>query len=136
MSLRISAEPAELPRVRAALHAAVDQTGFGAEEAAQIILAIDEALTNIIRHGYGGPCGKPIDIGLVSLSEGGRAGIRVTIRDFGRQVDPAVICGRDLDDVRPGGLGVHIIRSVMDEVNYGRAEEGGMRVTMKKWVNR
>jgi anti-sigma regulatory factor (Ser/Thr protein kinase) len=58
------------------------------------------------------------------------------VRDFGRQVDPSTIRSRSLDEVRPGGLGVHIIRSVMDEVEYSRAEGGGMRLRMLKYLPR
>ncbi|MCK4660052.1 MAG: ATP-binding protein [Phycisphaerae bacterium] len=134
VNLRILANPEELPRIRDALRSVVDRVGFTGDEPAQVVLAIDEALANVITHGYGGPCAKPIDICVSPLSEGSRAGIRVSIRDFGRQVDPVVICGRDLDDVRPGGLGVHIMRTVMDEVEYKAAEGTGMRVTMTKWV--
>ena len=136
MNLRISADPGELPQVREALTTLADQVGFEAGEAARIVLAIDEAVANVIKHGYGGACSEPIDIHVSAIEEQDRAGLRVSIRDFGRQVDPSAICGRDLDDVRPGGLGVHIIRTVMDEVEYGRADEGGMRVTMIKWVRR
>jgi len=132
--LRIPADPDQLQRVRKALMSAATGVGFNAEDAGQICLAIDEALANVIKHGYGGACDRPIDMCIRRLEDGERCGIHVSIRDFGRQVDPSDICGRDLDDVRPGGLGVHIMRSVMDEVEYERAAEGGMRVAMTKWV--
>ncbi len=134
MSLRISADPEELPQVREALAAAIRPIGFDGHEGAQIVLAIDEALANVIKHGYGGSCEQPIDIEITRLEERGRGGIRVSIRDFGRQVEPSVISGRDLDDVRPGGLGVHIMRTIMDQVEFACADGGGMRVTMTKWV--
>jgi anti-sigma regulatory factor (Ser/Thr protein kinase) len=125
-----------MPQVRETLTVLAEQVGFEADATAQLVLALDEALANVIKHGYGGRCAEPIDICMTPLWENGCGGVRVSIRDFGRQVDPAEICGRDLDDVRPGGLGVHIMRSVMDEVEYGRADEAGMRVTMTKWVKR
>lgn len=136
VSLRIEADPEELPRVREALLAVADQVGFDAGEAGKIVLAIDEALANVIKHGYGGTCEKPIDIRVWPVHREGRSGICVSIRDFGRQVELSSISGRDLRDVRPGGLGVHIMRSVMDEVEYDHAAPEGMRVTMIKWVKR
>ena len=54
------------------------------------------------------------------------------IEDLASQVDPADIQSRDLDDIRPGGLGVHIIREVMDEVTWERRSPKGMRLTMIK----
>lgn len=64
--------------------------------------------------------------------------LRIVLEDEAEQVDPATIKSRDLEEVRPGGLGVHIIKSVMDEVKYERREGVGglggvgMRLTMIK----
>jgi hypothetical protein len=67
---------------------------------------------------------------------GGRcAGLRIVIEDCGRQADPDAIKGRDLDDIRPGGLGVHIIREVMDQAVYEKRPAGGMRLTLVKWLD-
>lgn len=118
--------------VRLRAEAQARAIGFSEEESGQIGLAVDEALANVISHGYGGPCDKPIDIAIEQVKWEGRAAISITVRDFGRQVDPSAICGRDLDDVRPGGLGVHIMRTVMDDVSYAPAEGGGMQLVMKK----
>jgi anti-sigma regulatory factor (Ser/Thr protein kinase) len=67
--------------------------------------------------------------------------IRIVIEDEAQQIDPALIRSRDLDEIRPGGLGVHIIKTIMDEAAYekrsdGKGGTGGMRLTMmKKRVN-
>ena len=71
-------------------------------------------------------------------AQGGPIGARAYRIDdfhFGRQVDPATIKSRDLDDIRPGGLGVHIIGSVMDQVEYQKAPEAGMMVRMTKLIH-
>ena len=60
---------------------------------------------------------------------------RVSVRlvaEGGRQVEPAQICGRDLCDVRPGGLGVHIIRAMTSGIEYRKAEGGGMLAILRK----
>ena len=134
VSLRIAADPEELPKAREALRGVMDRVGFDTDAEGKIVLAIDEALANVIKHGYGGACAQPIDVSFAEVEKDGRRGLRVEIRDFGRQVEPSEICGRDLDDVRPGGLGVHIMRTVMDEVEFAHAEDCGMRLTMVKWV--
>jgi hypothetical protein len=59
-------------------------------------------------------------------------GVCIVIEDEARQVDPAKIKGRDLDDIRPGGLGVHIIRQVVDRAEYAPREHAGMRLTLIK----
>jgi anti-sigma regulatory factor (Ser/Thr protein kinase) len=61
-----------------------------------------------------------------------RAGLKVVLEDEARQVDPSKIKSRDLDEIRPGGLGVHIIREVMDEAVYERRDRVGMRLTLVK----
>jgi anti-sigma regulatory factor (Ser/Thr protein kinase) len=56
----------------------------------------------------------------------------VTLRDWGRKVDPASIQPRELSDIRPGGLGVHFIREIMDEAVYDPTPETGTELRMTK----
>jgi len=134
VEIRIQADPEYLCVVRRAARQAAQLVGLSEGETDAVILALDEALTNVIRHSYGGPCGNPIIVGIQRVKIAGRTAMELAVRDFGRQVDPAEIRSRDLDDVRPGGLGVHIIRSVMDEVEYSCPVEGGMLLRMVKYL--
>lgn len=109
--------------------------GFDDLQCSKIALAVDEALCNIIRHGYNRAPDKPIWISIwpdERDASGRPLGIRLVIEDEARQVDPCKLKGRDLDDIRPGGLGVHIIREVMDEVVFGKRKGKGMRLSMVK----
>lgn len=120
---------------RAAVSAALQKYGFGADPCAKMMLAVDEALTNIIRHGYEGREDGPIWLRLRPEQLNGSNGVRIVIEDHARQVDPSAMRGRDLKDVRPGGLGVHIIREVMDEVTYEPRDDGpGMRLVMTRSI--
>ena len=130
--VEVRSDPAELPRVREVVLQAASAVGFAEEPAACLVLAVDEAIVNVIKHGYQGRHDQPVEVSLDGIEEGGCRGIRFVIRDFGRQVPPESIYGRDLDDVRPGGLGAHIIHSVMDRVTYAPAQGGGMRLEMVK----
>ena len=136
IEMQISADPANLSVVRAAVRAALQQTALAEKNIDGVILALDEALANCIRHGYGGPCDSPIALTIIRREDqAGRAvALEFLLRDFGKQVDPATIRSRDLDEIRPGGLGVHIIQSVMDEVEYSCADGGGMILRMVKYV--
>ena len=96
-------------QVEAAAHAA----GCGADAAADVVLAVDEACQNIIRHAYGGDGEVAIEI---RKSEAGR--LEVQLIDFAPPVALDKIRPRPLDELRPGGLGTHFIRSVMDEVSF------------------
>ena len=56
----------------------------------------------------------------------------IRIDDYGKFVDPGKIRGRDLKDVKPGGLGVHLMRKVMDRLEYRRNAHGGTSLVMAK----
>jgi sigma-B regulation protein RsbU (phosphoserine phosphatase) len=87
--------------------------GCGAAAAADVVLAVDEACQNIIRHAYGGTGEVAIEI---RKSEAGR--LEVQLIDFAPPVTLDKIKPRPLEELRPGGLGTHFIRSVMDEVAF------------------
>jgi len=134
--MTITGSTDSLPVVRSALARMAELEGLAAEDVHKLTLAVDEALANVIKHGYGGPCDKPIHIRVEGFDEpDGRCGIRVAVRDHGKQVDPKTIKSRDLDDVRPGGLGVHIMRTVMDKVEFSCPIDGGMHLEMVKYRN-
>lgn len=133
----VPSDPRWVPLLRAAAHELAAQEGFGPSEAHDLELAVNEALANVIQHSYEGACDRPIDVQFRSLrSKPGPNGIEVLVRDFGRQVDPASIRPRELDQVRPGGLGVHLIRSLMDEAEYSCPADCGMQLRMVKYVQR
>jgi len=136
VEIRIAAHPAYLCVVRAAVRKLAEILGVAEETIDSVTLAMEEALANVIRHSYGGPCDRPIivKVGRTALKEAAGVGLEVVIRDFGRAVDPATIKSRSLEDVRPGGLGVHIIHSVMDEVEYSCPLAGGMQLRMVKRI--
>jgi len=135
VELIIASQAASLPVVRNAVEKLARMEGFSDAETHGLLLAIDEALANVIKHGYQGRPDQPIRI-VLARTEGpdGRQGLAVEVRDQGRQVDPATIKGRDLNDVRPGGLGVHIMQAVMDEVCYSCPPDGGMLLRMVKYA--
>ena len=130
--LSICSTPRHLGVVRAAVDALCEVLGFDEPCRTQVVLSVDEAITNVIRHAYDGAEDQPIDIELAALDASQSPGLRIRIRDQGRTVDPGRIRSRDLDDVRPGGLGVHIITESMDHVEYRPAEGGGTVLTMVK----
>jgi anti-sigma regulatory factor (Ser/Thr protein kinase) len=102
--------------------------GFGEEETGRIVLAMDEACTNVIRHAYGGDTRETIVI------EAGpcEGGVCFVVVDEGRKPDPESIRPRALDKVAPGGLGTHFIQAVMDQVTYDTTSGPGTRLTMIK----
>jgi len=139
IELRLISDPIYLSGARELISSVARRLGFDDLQCSKIALAVDEALCNIIRHGYDRAQDRPIWIRLWpdSVDEAGKPkGIRLQIEDEAKQVEPNELIGRDLEDVRPGGLGVHIIREVMDEVVYTKRESKGMRLTMTKHASK
>lgn len=132
IQMQIYSSPAHLQIVRAALEKLCEHLGFDEPTTHRIVLGVDEALTNIIRHAYDGDEQQRIDIDLSPLGAGGREGLRIRLRDYGKAVDPSRIRSRDLSDVRPGGLGVHIMNTCLDSVEYRPAEGSGTELTLVK----
>ncbi|HHN78519.1 MAG TPA: ATP-binding protein [Phycisphaerales bacterium] len=131
--VELLSNPIYLSGARELVGSVARRLGFDDLQCSKIALAVDEALCNIIRHGYNRQPDKPIWISIwPDVTEPQPLGIRLVIEDEARQVDPSTLKGRELDDIRPGGLGVHIIREVMDEVTFAKRNEKGMRLTMVK----
>jgi anti-sigma regulatory factor (Ser/Thr protein kinase) len=93
-------------------------------------MAVDEAICNIHRHGYAGEVGKATL--RIRTSSSPAPNIEIQICDEAMQVEKESIKSRKLDEVRPGGLGVHLIQTVMDEAIWAKREHCGMSLTMKK----
>jgi sigma-B regulation protein RsbU (phosphoserine phosphatase) len=92
----------------------------------QIVSACDEAASNVFRHAYGsqpGPMAIHAEIAQDSLV--------FTIRDKAPPINPALIQGRKLDDLAPGGLGTVILNASFDTVNYQPLPDGN-RLILKK----
>jgi sigma-B regulation protein RsbU (phosphoserine phosphatase) len=110
LSLGFPAQPQELGAMRHKLAAALAQAGVETVLRQSLVLAVDEACANVIRHAYGGACESRIELRLTQ--EGPE--LRFELRDFAPCVDPARVRPRDLDETRPGGLGINFIDTLMD----------------------
>lgn len=125
LKLELRSHPTLLCVLRGALEPLLATLGFSEEHNRAVIRAVDEAVANIMRHSYHGRLDQPIDIYCNRLQRrtGGKTeqGVEVLLTDCGPAVDPTKIEARALDEVRPGGLGLHIIRGSMDTVEYKRA---------------
>jgi anti-sigma regulatory factor (Ser/Thr protein kinase) len=127
-SLEFFSEASALAEVRLRLRGFLSAVDLGEDEAGRIVLAIDEACTNIIRHAHGGEA-KPVQLTMERCADR----LVFVLIDQGGPCDPELIRGRSLREVRPGGLGVHIIREVFDVVDY-LPTETGTRLTLEKRI--
>ena len=134
LELELTSDPNVLSDVRQKLGTWISSQQWTDDQAAEIALAVDEAISNVIQHAYACETKHRILFSACTIHDADNGeGLEIRVRDFGRQVDPSQICGRALDDVRPGGLGVHIIRSMMNSAEYSQAEGGGMLLVMRKY---
>lgn len=102
---------------------------FDEKEIKNITLAVDEACTNVIKYAYRGKHDKKI----ILTATIKRDRLVVTIRDFGKKSNPESFASRPLKEVRPGGLGLHFIKKIMDEVEYDTSSKVGTTLRLVKY---
>jgi anti-sigma regulatory factor (Ser/Thr protein kinase) len=136
--MELRSNPEMLCVVRQALGQLAAGLGFSEAECHAVVLAVDEALTNIIRHAYLGNVEQPIEASFhrIHAAQNGqhRDALEILLQDRGAAVNPEKLCGRALEDVKPGGLGLHFIRECMDTVEFSHSE-GRNQLRLVKFLN-
>lgn len=130
VEIRVESHPKLLKIVRCGIQHLCNLCEFSDIAKNEMILAVDEAVANIIRHAYKGADDKPINV----FCDVREDRLQIVLQDFGEEVDTNVVKSRDLDDVRPGGLGVHLIQSVMDEMEFSYSKEEGNKLRLVKYL--
>lgn len=126
--LSITSHPKNLKQIRRVMAKVTSQTRLSEEDSGNIILAVDEACSNIIKHCCKNDDTRNIDLTITLESDS----LIISIVDYGVQFDINSIKPRDITEIKPGGLGVHIIKQVMDTVEYSHTKEGLNKVKMVK----
>ena len=124
LRVELPSDPSMLCVVRAAMERLTEELGFSEPEVRSVTRAVDEALTNIMRHSYGGASDRPIELSCLRIARGHAKsgdGFEIRLVDYGPKIDPAKLRGRKLDEIKPGGLGLHFIRQSMDIVEFRRS---------------
>jgi anti-sigma regulatory factor (Ser/Thr protein kinase) len=126
MIINIKSNPNELKNLRGQIKKYLNEN-FKDLKVDEILLAIDEAVQNVIRHAYEMKANQPIDVEIQKTKN-----FSIKIRDYGKQVELSPIAPRKLNEVRPGGLGVHFIRTICKNVKYEHAKDnkGGTILTL------
>jgi anti-sigma regulatory factor (Ser/Thr protein kinase) len=126
--LEFTSHSGNLALVRQRVRAFLAPQPFSEKDRLLMVLGVDEACTNIIRYAY-----ALRDDQLISLSmEIGRGCIRIRLRDYGKQAPKNALRSRSQRLIKPGGLGLHLIRNAFDKVDYKLKECGTELVLMKK----
>lgn len=130
IQMEFFSRPVYLGVIRRMLDSLCERMGLDPHQSARICLAVDEAICNVIRHGYDESPDGRITLTLTRL-EKENPELLIEVLDRAKHADLDTIRSRNLDEVRPGGLGVHIINEIMESVEYSHREGGGMRLTMR-----
>jgi serine/threonine-protein kinase RsbW len=134
-TLSLCADLGDLAAVREFVARVGADLGLTAELIYDLQLAVDEACANVINHGYGGQAGR-IDVTVEPVKEG----VQVVVRDWGGAFDPHRVPTPDvkapLEERLLGGLGLFLMRKVMDDVNFAFDAEKGNTLKMVKRIHR
>jgi len=131
VSFAIPAELEQIQKVSDTIEQCMKTQGWGNDPILDVQLAVEEAVTNTILHGYDGTSGT-----IAIQIETSPHHISVEIADDAPAFDPLSVpdpdTGSDLDDREIGGLGIFLIRQVMDEVSYRYEQNKNILVMEKK----
>ncbi len=129
LDMKFPASPDQMRAVRAALRQALDSQEIPPELRDRLVLAVDEACTNIIRHAYGNCDGETIALHLSREQDM----LVFELHDDAPPVDVQKLQPRDLAECRPGGLGLPFINALMDDWKVQPAASGkGNVLRMRK----
>ena len=120
--------PSEMSGIRARMRESAATFGFDEETVGHLVLAVDEACTNIHRYAYEGRRDGRIEVDVIIENDVWE----VRLRDYGKKCDPSQLKGRELHEVRPGGLGLFFINQAFDEVRFDHSAEEGTCLVLRK----
>ena len=133
LSLKMGFEAADLPRIQTAIGEFSQEQDWPPDIEFQVDLVLEELVLNVVNYGSGGREGE-IKIELVSEAEM----VTIQIIDDGRPFDPLTDAPEpdtesSIEDRAVGGLGIHLVRTMMDEVSYRREEnKNHMRLVKRR----
>ena len=135
MRMTIGAELGEIGRVQAAFAAFAEAQALPVAVRRGVSVALDELLNNAIRYGFAGGTGE-----LAIAIERDAERLSATISDNGKPFDPFAMSAPDtalpLEERPVGGLGIHLVRQLMDEASYQRREGRNVVVLTKRLAER
>lgn len=127
-----SARFENLAQIRKFVVHAAQEAGFHEKDVYAVELAVDEACTNIIEHAYGGEGRGDIEC-VCEIIEGE---LMITLKDRGKAFEPHGIPEPDfsvgIENLRPRGAGLYIMRKMMDEIEFSTDEQGRNVLKMTK----
>ena len=132
--LKIPSQVDNLEIIRDFISGVAKKVGFEADDANKIELAVDEACTNVIEHAYANDDSKDIDIAIKLDYQK----LTIVVTDRGKSFQFKQVEMPDMDaylaELRVGGLGIYLMKTLMDEVDYQTKPNGNNEVRMVKYL--
>jgi len=133
--LKIPSQSDNLAIIRDVVAKVARRIGFDSDEASKIELAVDEACTNVIKHAYTNNSNQMIEVSIKVDQEK----LIITVADKGKGFDPDKIKLPDLNESikegRKGGLGLCLIKTLMDKVEFEIKPGSKNKVKMIKYIS-
>lgn len=126
--LVVESDPAQLRTLRQKLRVLLEKAGVSEKDCQEVLVAVGEGCTNAILHSYSGEPGHPIRVTVAQRREK----LIFKIRDFGRKIDFAKVKTPELPPKKGGGLGVHLMRTLMDGMTYRTGHRRGNELILVK----
>jgi len=133
--LKIPSQSDNLAIIRDLVSKVASKVGFNSDEASKIELAVDEACTNVIKHAYANNSDQTIDVVIRIDSKK----LSITVSDKGKGFDPEDVKVPNLNDSikegRQGGLGICLMKTLMDKVDFNIRPGSRNQVRMIKYIH-
>lgn len=130
--MTIGVEPGGVARVNAAFAEFADAHGVPIAVRRSLQVVLDDLLTNTVTYGFKGRAGGEVSV----EAELHPDRVSVTLTDDGRPFDPFAVAAPDttlsIELRRIGGLGIHLVRKMMDEISYERRGDHNVVVLVKR----
>jgi serine/threonine-protein kinase RsbW len=135
-TLHVPSSTQNLAMIRDFVTSVGTQAGLEDDDVARLELAVDEACTNVIEHAHGGDVTKDV----IVRAEFDERALRIEVFDTGSGFDPAAVSQEDVGQLvherKSGGLGLRVMRTLMDEVSYEIVPGNKNRLRMVKRLHK
>lgn len=131
MKLTFTSDPEQLCHVREHVRRFLESLPLDETERYLMLMGIDEACSNIIRHAYHNASGKRIQIELRASKQE----FLCRLRDYGTPADPARFRVRKMNEGEAGGMGYHLMHRAFDDVDYRPQKRGTELRLSRRFTN-
>lgn len=129
VEITVASHPRWLSLIRRVVTEYAELQGLDAQSAREVVLAVDEASANVIKHSYQGECQQRLTVSALYSEDA----IEVEIRDNGEPFNPMSQPLPRPDELRAGGRGMFLMQTVMDEIEHER-RDGKNYTRMRKRI--